>query len=126
MALFRAAIRRDSVSLLRFPFLIHVKVFSCRISLVSCLKCPYSCFSFPFLFSSYCSVDDCVACNVAGGCNQSSSELFMKSSSRCIDSSTQSSMLTRPLPHSFLDTCSLSTSSLGCKALCIVMSFLVL
>ena len=37
-----------------------------------------------------------------------------------------SSMLASPLPPSFLETYSLSTSSLGCKALCIVISFLVL
>ena len=35
-------------------------------------------------------------------------------------------MLARPLPPSFLDTYSLSTLSLGCSALCMVISFLVL
>ena len=35
-------------------------------------------------------------------------------------------MLASPLPPSLLETYSLSTSSLGCKALCIVISFLVL
>ena len=40
MALFCAAIRRDSVSLLRFPFLSHVQVFSCEMLLISCLKRP--------------------------------------------------------------------------------------
>ena len=35
-------------------------------------------------------------------------------------------MLASPLPPSFLDTYSLSTSSLGCNALCMVISFLVL
>ena len=48
------------------------------------------------------------------------------SSSAWIVESTQSSMLTRPLPPSFLETYSLSVSSLGCSALCIVISFLVL
>ena len=43
-----------------------------------------------------------------------------------MDVSTLSSMLASPLPPSFLDTYSLSTSSLGCNALCIVISFLVL
>ena len=37
-----------------------------------------------------------------------------------------SSMLASPLPPSFLDTYSQSTSSLGCNALCMVISFLVL
>ena len=35
-------------------------------------------------------------------------------------------MLATPLPPSFLDTYSLSTSSLWCNALCMVISFLVL
>ena len=35
-------------------------------------------------------------------------------------------MLTSPLPPSFLDTYSLSMSSLGCNALCMGISFLVL
>ena len=35
-------------------------------------------------------------------------------------------MLARPLPPSFIETYSLSTSSLGCNTLCIVISFLVL
>ena len=50
MVLFRVAIRRDSVSLLRFPFLNHIQVFSCAISFASLLKCPYSCFSSHFCF----------------------------------------------------------------------------
>ena len=40
VALFCAAIRRDSVSLLSFPFLSQVHVFSCEISLVSHFKRP--------------------------------------------------------------------------------------
>ena len=43
-----------------------------------------------------------------------------------MDASTLSSMLASPLPPSVLETYSLSTSSLGCNALCIVISFLVL
>ena len=35
-------------------------------------------------------------------------------------------MLASPLPHYFHGTYSLSTSSLGCKTLCIIMNFLVL
>ena len=66
-------------------------------------------FSFPFLFPSYC--HSCFS---------------MKSSSHCSDVSTLSSMLASPLPPSFLGTYSLSTSSLGCNALCMVISFLVL
>ena len=51
MALFWAAIRRDSISLSVFPFDSHVHVFSCEISLVCHLKYPCSCFSSDFLFS---------------------------------------------------------------------------
>ena len=43
-----------------------------------------------------------------------------------MDASTVSSMLASPLPPSFLDTYNLSTSYLGCNALCMVISFLVL
>ena len=49
-ALFCAAIRRDSVSLLKFPFLTHVHVFSCEMSLVNRLKLPQKCFSSHFCF----------------------------------------------------------------------------
>ena len=40
MALSCAAIRRDSVSLLKFPFLSHVQVLSCEILFISRLKLP--------------------------------------------------------------------------------------
>ena len=43
-----------------------------------------------------------------------------------MDASTVSSMLASHLPPCFLDTYNLSTSSLGCNALCMVISFLVL
>ena len=71
MVLFCAAFRRDSVSLLTFPFLSHVQVFSWKILFDCLLKCPYSCFS-----SYFCSVDACVVCIVSGHCNQSSSVFF--------------------------------------------------
>ena len=45
MVLFCAAIWRDSVSLLRFPFLNHIHVFSFEMLLISRLKGPWSCFS---------------------------------------------------------------------------------
>ena len=47
---FVCAARRDSVSFLRFPFFSRVQVFSCEISLVCRLECPYSCFSSYFCF----------------------------------------------------------------------------
>ena len=50
MALFCVAIRRDSVSLLKFPFLTHVQVFLCEMLFISRLKHPYSCFSSYFCF----------------------------------------------------------------------------
>ena len=51
----------------------------------------------------------------------------MKSSSHCIDVSTLLfSMLASPLLPSFLDTYCLPMSSLGCNALCMIISFLVL
>ena len=50
---------------------------------------------------------------------------LMNSSCFCIDASTLSWMLASPLLPSFLDIYSLSTSSLGCRAVCIMISFLV-
>ena len=44
IALFCAAIRRDSVSLLRFPFLYHIQVFWWEMVFISRLKRPQSCF----------------------------------------------------------------------------------
>ena len=48
MALFYAAIRRDSVSLLKFSLISHVQVFSCEMLFISHLKCPWSFFSSHF------------------------------------------------------------------------------
>ena len=50
MVLFCAAIRRDSVSLLKFPFLIHVQVLSCEMVFISRLKRPWSCLPSHFYF----------------------------------------------------------------------------
>ena len=83
MVSFCAAIRRDSVSLLMFPFLGHVHVFSCEISLVSRLKRPLSCFS-----GYYRSAGHRVISIVSGGCNQSSYVLFyviFESLYRCVN-----------------------------------------
>ena len=49
-ALFCAAIKRDSVSLLKFPFLSHVQVLSCEMLFISRLKCQEICF-LPIFFS---------------------------------------------------------------------------
>ena len=49
MALFYAAISRDSVSYLRFPFVCPVQVFSWNISPVYHLKYPYK-----YFFSHFC------------------------------------------------------------------------
>ena len=120
IALFWAAIRRDSVSLLRFPFLSHVQVFSCKMLLIS----PSSYFSSHFgfliivvLLVLVLSVMFLVAIISL------SSHFCMKSSSCCIDMSSLSSMLACPLPPSFLNTYCLSTSYLGYNAFCMVISF---
>ena len=49
IALFCAAVRRDSVSLLMFPFLNHFPVFSHEMLFISRLKRPLNCFSPHFL-----------------------------------------------------------------------------
>ena len=53
MALFCAAVRRDSVSLLRFPFLSHVHVFSCDMLLISRLKRPYNYYYYYYYYYYY-------------------------------------------------------------------------
>ena len=124
MALFSAAIRRDSVSPLRFPFLSHVHIFSSEMSLVSRLKHPLSCFSFHFLFSGhFCSFDPRVISIASGGCNQSSSTLFyvvFESQYRCVNA-----VFNAGKTSSSFFSCQ-SISYRGCKTLWIVFSFLVL
>ena len=127
IALFCAAIRRDSVSLLRFPFLSHVHVFLCEMSLVSLLKRSYSCFFSPSLFSGYfLSVDPHVLSIISGGCNQSNSALFYVDfeSYRCINAVFNASKSSSSF--FFFYTNSLSTSCQGCKALYMIISFLIL
>ena len=126
MSLFCAAIRKYSVSLLRFPFLSQIQVFSCEMSLVCRLKCPYSCFYSHFCFLVIFVLLILVLSVLFLVAIISLPPRFsMKSSNGCINTSTLFSMLANPLP-SFLDTYSLSTSSMGCKALCMVISFLVI
>ena len=122
MALFCAAIRRDSVSLLMFSFLSHIHVFSSKMKLVSHLTCSYSCIYFYFWFLI-----------VSGLLILVLPVLFLMpvvslplrfsilSSSRWIEAPTLSWMPESCLPPSFLDTYSLS---MWCKALCMVISFL--
>ena len=50
MALFCAAIRSDSVSLIKFPFLSHEQVLSREMLFNSHLKRPWSCFPSHFCF----------------------------------------------------------------------------
>ena len=70
MALSCAAIRRDSVSLLKFSFLSQVHVLSCEILFISRLKCPWSCFPYHFCFLIIIVV--LFISFVSGGCNESS------------------------------------------------------
>ena len=125
MALICASISRDSVSLLQFPFLSSVQVFSCKMTFICHLKRPQSCFSSHF--SSYChSVGHPVVSIIFDGWSQSSFQFFyvvLKSSYRCVsivfNVGKSSSFL-------FLNRYNLSTSSMGCSALCMVISFPVL
>ena len=79
--------------------------------------------SFPFLFPSCChSIAHRVIIIESDGSNHSP---FMFLYIVVFESSMLSSMLASPLPTSFLETYSLSMSSLGCSALCIIISFLV-
>ena len=110
MILFCVAIRRDSVSLLRFPFLSHIHIFSSEISFVCRLNCPYSCF--PHFYFLIILVQSMIVLSV----------LFL------------AAVISLP-PHFLCSllvvifllflTYSLSTSPLGCRALCIDIGFLI-
>ena len=96
---------------------------------------PIELFSLPFLFPGYfCSVDACIVCIVSVGCNQSFFHAFLchhlvfVSIHQCYVECWRFIFFLLFMTHS-LSTSSLrclSTSSLGCKALCIVIRFLVL
>ena len=104
-------VRRDSVSFLRFPFLSHVQVLPCNMSLVCRLKCPYSCLSSHFCFLIiFVLLILVLSVLFMVAMISLPPRFFMQSSSRCIDASTILWMLASHLPHSFLDTYSLSTS----------------
>ena len=124
IALFCAAIRRDYVSLIKVPFLSQVHVFSCEMLFIIRLKRPWSCFPFHFCFLVIVILLAIVLSVLFLMSVISPLSCFsMLSSSHCMDVSTLSLMLASPLPLSFLGTYSLSTSSLGCNALCMVISF---
>ena len=72
MALYYATIRRESISLLKFPFLSYVQVFLCEMSSVCLLKYLYSYFFFHFLFPChFCFVGLDVASAVSSHFNNS-------------------------------------------------------
>ena len=82
---------------------------------------------FELLFSGYCRLLELVLLILFLVAMISLSPRFcMKWSSCCIDVTSLSSKLSSHLPTLFLDRYSLSKSSLGCNALCIVINFLVL
>ena len=87
MALFFVAIKRDSVSLLRFPFHSHVHVFLFKMLLVCRLKQPQSCFFLPHFSGYYRSAAPRVVSIISGGYNHSSSALLyvvFESLYRCV------------------------------------------
>ena len=56
MALFCAAIRKDSVSLLKFPFLSHVQILSCEMLFISRLKRPWIYYYYYYYYYYYCTL----------------------------------------------------------------------
>ena len=113
--LFYAAIRRPSVTLLRFLFRSHVHVFLCAIS-PACH--PFSCFSSHLCFLVFVFRPGLILPQLQLACVIGFLKLFkIQSSSPIINVSTQYLMLASPLSP-FLDTYSLSLSS-GCNAMCI-------
>ena len=105
MALFCAAIRRDSVSLISFLFVRHVQVFSCEMSFFSRLKCPYCCFSFHFCFLViFVLLMLVLSVLFLVAVISLPPPFFIWSSRRCINALTSSWILASPLPPSFLCT----------------------
>ena len=77
------------------------------------------------LFSGYFrSADRRIVSIVSGGCDQSSSAFFYSVFElyQCVNAIFNTD---KSSSHTFLNTYRLSTSSLGCKALCMVISFLI-
>ena len=97
MALFCAAIKRDSVSLLGFPFTTHDQVFSCEMSLVIIILLILVFMLFLVALISL------------------SLFFYTLSSRHHIEVSTLSSMLTSPFPSSFLATYIMFIISLAFK-----------
>ena len=126
MALSCAAIRRDSISLLRFSLLCQVQAFWCEMLFIRRLKRPYSIFPSHFCFRVVIlsSVVLSVSFLMIVICPR---RLFLCSLRAVVwMRQTVSSRLASPFSPSFLDTYSLSTSSLRCNALCISLVFLFL
>ena len=120
MALFYVAIRRDYV----FPVLAMSKFSLVRY----CLFVDWNIHTVVFLlFSGYlCSVDIWLVWLFLVAVISFPPRFLLWSSSCCIDASSLSWTLVSRVSPSFFDTYILSTSSLGCRAICIVISFLVL
>ena len=113
MVLLWAAPRKDLVSLLSFPFLSHVQVFSSAIAFVCRLKSPYSCFSSHFLIFFFFVLLMLVLSVLFLVAVISLPLGFLKViSSLCIYASTLSWMRGSPLLLSILGKYILSTSSL--------------
>ena len=112
MAFFCLAIRKDSVSLKRFPCFSHVQILSCEISLVCRLKYPYSCFSshFCFLVIVVLLVLVLFVLFLVAVIHSFLHDIFVVAS-----------MSRRFILPSFLDTYSLSVSSFRCKALLLLL-----
>ena len=99
---FCAVFRSDPVSVLRFPFFIHVYVFSCAMLLISRLKRPLSCFSSNFCFLVIVVLLILVFLVLFLLAVVSLSPCFsMQSISRCIYASTLSLMLSSPFSAFF-------------------------
>ena len=99
-----ADIRRDSVSLLKFPFRSHVQIFPCEISPVCRLKYPYSCFSSNFYFLVLVLFVMMLSVMLLATVINPSFLSLMSSLCPCIEASTLSSILASSLPSFFLDT----------------------
>ena len=125
MALFCASVRRDSVSLLKFPFRSHVNIFSCEIPYVYRLRYSYS-YSFSYVSFQYSIVLFIFMLSMLFLIAVIHPFLlYLMLSSPCIDDSTKSSMLASLLVPFFQDIyilCHLSDIR-SCASLSTFLSF---
>ena len=127
LVLFYVVVRRDFAFLWRRLILSHVQDFSWEILLICCLKYLWNCFSSHFCFLGIVVLLILVLCLFfSGRCKQSFFTFFQvvfELLYRCIDAIFSAGECSSSF---FFDAFNQSMSSLRCKFVCIIVSFVVL